>query len=82
MTLNSVKLGRPVTFMKCLASIVSLILPPKTLIFKKFLLPASDSLNIAELVVNELINSISKNFTNILFSVRFISASCKDFKSL
>ena len=32
MTLNRVKLGQPVVFMKCLATAVSLIFLPKTLI--------------------------------------------------
>ena len=62
MTLNRVKLGRAVTFMKYLLSIVSLIYLAKTLIWSNITFPASDSLNLAELVVNETIKSIYKNF--------------------
>ena len=43
--------------------------------------PASNVLNFAELVKNELIKSISKKFTNITFSIQIIAAYCKDFKS-
>ena len=38
MTLNHVKLGRTVTFMKNLAKVVSLIVQPKTLIWNKIML--------------------------------------------
>ena len=55
MTLNRLKLGRAVTFMKYLASLVSLIFPSETLIWNKTTFPVSNSLNLAELVVNELI---------------------------
>ena len=51
MTLNRVKLWCAVTFIKYLASVVSLIFLPKT----------SNLLNLAELAVNELPKSISKN---------------------
>ena len=67
MTLNRVKLRRTVTFMKYLASVVSLIFLPKTLIWNKIRLQLSHLLNLAELVVNELTNSISKKITNIPF---------------
>ena len=60
MTLNRVKLGRAVTFMKYLASVVLLIFLQKTLIWNKITIPASNLLNFAELVENELMNSISK----------------------
>ena len=82
MTLDRVKLGRAVTFMKYLASVVSLIFLPKTLIWNKITFPISNSFNLAELVVNEPMKSIYKKFTIILFSIRFITAKCKDFKSL
>ena len=59
MTLNRVKLGRAVTFMKYLASVVSLIFLPKTLSWNKIMLGQSNLLNLAELVVNELTKSIS-----------------------
>ena len=54
MTLNRVKLRCAVTFMKYLASVVSLIFVAKTTF------PASKSLNPAELVVNEPMKSIYK----------------------
>ena len=60
MTHNRVKLERAVTFMKYLASVVSLIFLPKTLIWIKITFPASNTLNFAELVKNELMKSISK----------------------
>ena len=63
MALNCVKLGSAVTFMKYLASVVSLIFLPTTLTWNKITFPASNSLNFAELVENELTKSISKKFT-------------------
>ena len=60
MTLNCVKLGRAVTFMKYLASIVSLIFLAKTLIWNKIMFPASNLLNFEELVENESLKSIYK----------------------
>ena len=60
MTLNGVKLGRAVTFMKYLAIVVSLILLAKTLIWNNITFPASNSLNLAELVVNESMKIIYK----------------------
>ena len=82
MTLNSVKLERAVTFMKYFAGVVFLIFLPKSLIWNKITFWLSSSLNLAELVVNELTKSISKKFSNILFSIRLITAYCKDFKIL
>ena len=58
-TINRVKLGRAVTFMKYLASVISLIYLPKTLIRNKITFPESNPLNFAELVENELMKSIS-----------------------
>ena len=60
MTLNRVKLMRAVTFMKYLASVVSLMFLSKTLIWNKIRFPSSNLLNFAELVENELMKSISK----------------------
>ena len=74
MALNGVKLGRAVTFMKYLASVVSSIFLPETKIWNKTTFPASNSLNLAQLVVNELVWSISKKIFNISFSIRFITA--------
>ena len=82
MTLNRLKLGCAVTFMKYLASVVSLILLTKTLIGNKITLRLSNLLNLAELVLNEFTKSISKTFANIPFSIRFITAYSKDFRSL
>ena len=53
MTHNRVKIGRTVTFMKNLASVASLIFLSKTLIWNKITFPASNSLTLAELMVNE-----------------------------
>ena len=82
MTLNPVKLVCAVTLMKYLGSVVSLIFPSKTLILNKITFPASNLLNFVELVENELMKSISEKFNNILLSVQFVDAYCKDFKSL
>ena len=60
MTLNRVKLGCAVTFMKDVASAVSLKFLPKALIWNKITFPTSNLLNLAELVKNELMKSISK----------------------
>ena len=67
MTLNCVKLACAVTFTKYLAGVVSLIFLAKTLIWNVITFPSSNLLNLAELVVNESIKSISKKFTNIPF---------------
>ena len=56
--------------MKYLASVVSLIFLAKTLIWNKIMFPVSNSLNLAELVVNEPMKSI----TNIPLTIRFITA--------
>ena len=61
-TLNRVKLGRAVTFIKYFASVVSLTFLPKSLIWNKITLPASNSLYFTELRENELMKSISKKF--------------------
>ena len=83
MTLNRVKLGRAVTFMKYLDSVVSLIFLPKTLIWNKIKFAASNSPNFAELVENELVKSFfRKKITNTTFSIQFVAAYCKDFKTL
>ena len=82
MTLNHVKLGRAVTFMEYLASVVSLIFLTKTLISNKITFPASNSLNFAGLVKNEPMKSIYKRITNIPSSIQFIAAYCEGFKSL
>ena len=58
MTLKHVKIGRAVTFRKYLASVVSLIFLAETLIWNKITFPVSNSLKLAELVVNEPMKSI------------------------
>ena len=58
MTLNHVKLGRAVTFMEYLASVVSLIFPAKAIIWNKTVFPVLNSLNLAELEVNQSMKSI------------------------
>ena len=60
-TLNRVKLGCAVTFTKYFTSVVSIVILPKSLIWNKTMFPTSNLLNLAELVVNELVKSISKN---------------------
>ena len=60
MTLNCVKLGQAITFTKYVASIVSLIFLVKTLIWIKITFPASNLLNLAQLLVNEPMKSIYK----------------------
>ena len=60
MALNHVKLRRAVTFLKYLASVVFLLFLLKTLIWNEIAFPASNLLNFAELVENELMKSFSK----------------------
>ena len=67
MTLNRVKLGSAVTFMKYLASVVSLIFLPKALIWNKITVWASNSLNPARLVVNESMKSVCKKHYKFFF---------------
>ena len=74
MTLNRVKLGRAVTFMKYLASVVSLIFLPKTLIWNKITFPASNLLSLAELVVNKPKKIIYKN--NYQYSFSYLIYHC------
>ena len=58
--LNCVKLRHAVIFMKYLANVVSLMLLAKTVIWNKITFPASNLLNLAELVENEPMKSIYK----------------------
>ena len=69
MTRNSVKLGRAVTFMKYIASVVSLIFLAKTSIWNKIMFSALNLLNFAELVENESLKSIYKKSINIPISI-------------
>ena len=68
MTLNRLKLGRTVTFMKYPASVVSLIFLAKTLIWNKINFPALNLMNVAELELNEPMKSIcQKIYQNFFF---------------
>ena len=67
MIFNRVKLGRAVTFMKYFASVVFLTFLPETLTWNKITFPASNLLNFAGLVGNELMNSISKKIYQYSF---------------
>ena len=51
-----------------LTSAVSLILLPKTLIWNRIMFPSSNSLNLAELMVNDLMKSIFKRNLSIFYS--------------
>ena len=68
MTVNRLKLGRAVSCMKYLASVVSLIFLVKTLICNKINFPTLNLMNIAELVENEPMKSIyQKTYQNSFF---------------
>ena len=54
MNFNHVKIGRAVSFMKYVASVVSLIFLPKTLIRNKMTFLASNLLQLVELMKNLL----------------------------
>ena len=60
MSLNRVKLGRAVTFMKYLGSVIALIFLPRNLIWNKITFSASNLLIFAEPVENQFIKSVSK----------------------
>ena len=64
------KTRRAVTFMKYLATVDSLIFLVKTLIWNKITFPASNLLNLAELVVNEPMKNIYKK--NYQYSFLFV----------
>ena len=64
---NHIKLGRAVTFMKYLASVVSLIFLLKTLLGNNIMFPASNLLNFPELVKNEPMKTISKKMYQYSF---------------
>ena len=82
MTYNRVKLGRAVTFMKDLESVVSLIFLPKTSIWYKIMFPASNFLSFADLVENELTKSISKkNLPTFFFLSNFSLLFVKTLKA-
>ena len=72
-TLNHVNLGRAVTFIKYLASVICLMFVPKTLIWDKIKFSASNLLNFAELIKNELMKSISKKIYQYSFLISNLS---------
>ena len=67
MNVNCIKLGRAVAFMEYLASVISLIILAKTLIWNKITFPVSNVMNFAELIENEPLKSIYKKFPVFLF---------------
>ena len=68
MTLNRLKLGRAVTFMKYLSSVVSLIFLAKTLIWNKINFSTLNLMNLAELMENKPMKSIyQKIYQNPFF---------------
>ena len=69
MTVNRLKLGRAITFMKYLANVVSLIFLAKTLIWNKINFPTLNLMNVAELVENEHMKSIYQKIYQNSFSV-------------
>ena len=69
MTVNCLKLGPAVSFMKYLASVLSLIFLAKTLIWNKINFPTLNLMDLAELMENEPMKSIYQKITKIPFSV-------------
>ena len=68
MTVNCLKLGPAVSFMKYLASVLSLIFLAKTLIWNKINFPTLNLMDLAELMENEPMKSIyQKNYQNSFF---------------
>ena len=68
MTLNRLKLGRAVSFIEYIASVVSLIFLAKTLIWNKINFPTLNLMNLAELVENQPMKSIyQKIYQNFFF---------------
>ena len=63
-----------VTFMKHLTSGVSLTFLSKILMWNKITFRLSSSLNLPELVINEITKSDSNNIYDISLSIRFITA--------
>ena len=82
MTLNRVKIWRAVTFIKYFGSVVSLIFLSETLISNKTTFPPSNSLNLAELVVNEPRKSIYKKIYQYAFFFSIYHCSMSRFQEL
>ena len=68
MTINRVKLGSAVTFMKCLLAWYLLVILAKTFTWNKTMFPASNSLHLPVLVVNEPTKSIYKDHYQYSFA--------------
>ena len=73
MSLNCIKLGPTVTFMKYFASVVFLIFLANILILNKITFPTSNSLNLAELVANESLKSMPKKIYQYFFYYLILS---------
>ena len=82
MTRNRVKVGSIVTFLKYLASVVSLIFLPKTLIWNKITFLALNLLNFASDGKRAYEEYLQDYLPIFLFIIQFIAACCKDFKSI
>ena len=74
MILNHVKLGSTVSVTKVLPGVVFSIFYQKPQFNIKKAFPSLNSLNLPELLVNELKKTTSKLFPNIYFSVRYSTA--------
>ena len=74
MTVDRVKRGPRSYFYKipCQCSLFNI--STKILVWNKIIVPTLNSQNLAELVVNEFMKSISKKIYNIPFSIRFVNA--------
>ena len=80
MVLNNIKLERTVILIKYITTIVSLLFILKTLTWDKIVLPASNLLNLLELMGIELKKTFSKSDLSdlselLLFNVKFLKAS-------
>ena len=82
MVLDHAKLGCAFTFIKDLARVFSLSFLPKTLIWNKMVFLASNLLKLAEMVVNQLKTTISKNNYEYSFLYAIFTAYCKYFMRL
>ena len=68
MALNRPKLRCAITFTKYLASLVCLLLLSEILVQNKITFWALNSLNLSEMVANELMKSIPKNPTQFIIA--------------
>ena len=79
MVLNNIKLERTVILIKYITTIVSLLFILKTLAWDKMVLPASNLLNLLELMGIELKKTSKSDLSDLsellLFNVKFLKAS-------